>query len=39
MSNRDKNAQRSIDNALTFLLVGVLFVWGTALIFEILNNK
>jgi hypothetical protein len=38
MSNRDKNSKKSIDNALTFLIVGVLFVWGVGLIFNFLNN-
>jgi hypothetical protein len=38
MTRKQRESKTSIDNALTFLIVGVLFMWTAAIIFQILTH-
>jgi hypothetical protein len=38
MTRKQRESKISIDNALTFLIVGVLFMWTASLIFQLLTQ-
>jgi hypothetical protein len=38
MTKRQRESKTTIDNALTFLIVGVLFMWGAYLVMTLINN-
>jgi hypothetical protein len=38
MTKKQRESKTTIDNALTFLIVGVLFMWVSSLIFQFINN-